>query len=103
MARVIWTEPALADLDAIADYVAIENPGAARGLVRRVFSRVEQLEQHPQLGPVPEELEDSRYRHLTEPPCRIFYRVQADSVFIIHLMRSERLIRLKDLEHADRR
>ena len=29
MAEVIWTEPALTDLDAIADYIALENPEAA--------------------------------------------------------------------------
>ncbi|HEX6718803.1 MAG TPA: type II toxin-antitoxin system RelE/ParE family toxin [Pyrinomonadaceae bacterium] len=26
MAQVIWTEPALNDLDAIADYIAVGNP-----------------------------------------------------------------------------
>ena len=30
MAEIVWTEPALADLDTIADYIAIDNPTAAR-------------------------------------------------------------------------
>jgi ParE-like toxin of type II ParDE toxin-antitoxin system len=34
MAQVVWTEPALADLDAIADYIALDNPEAARLLVK---------------------------------------------------------------------
>ena len=38
MAKVIWTEPALSDLDAIADYIALDNPKAAHDLVQRVFS-----------------------------------------------------------------
>lgn len=29
MARVVWTEPAIADLEAIAEYTAVENPVAA--------------------------------------------------------------------------
>jgi len=33
MAEVVWTEPALSELDAIADYIALENPDAARELV----------------------------------------------------------------------
>ena len=33
MAEVIWAEPALNDLDAIADYIALDNPEAARRLV----------------------------------------------------------------------
>ena len=30
MAQVVWTEPALTDLDAIADYIALDNPEIAR-------------------------------------------------------------------------
>ena len=30
MARVIWAEPALQDLDVIADYIALDKPDAAR-------------------------------------------------------------------------
>ena len=47
MARLIWTDPALLDLDEIAGYIALDNPGAAQKLVRKIFSRIEQLEQHP--------------------------------------------------------
>jgi plasmid stabilization system protein ParE len=36
MAKVIWTEPALSDPDAIADYIALDKPSAARELVQRV-------------------------------------------------------------------
>jgi toxin ParE1/3/4 len=56
MAEVIWTEPALSDLDAIADYVALENPDAARALVQRVFHHVDQLIDHPRSGSKPPEL-----------------------------------------------
>ena len=43
MAQVIWAEPALNDLDAIADYIALENPTAASKLVQRIFRHVDQL------------------------------------------------------------
>ncbi len=39
MAEVIWTEPALADLEAIAEYIALDNPKAAREFVQRVIYR----------------------------------------------------------------
>jgi len=100
MAQVIWTDPALSDLDAIADYIAVENPGAARAFVGRVFAHVDKLEQHPKLGPVPAELEDSRYRHLVEPPCRILYRPEGDHIFILHVMRSEQLFKIKNVEQG---
>jgi len=92
MAEVVWTEPALADLEAIADYIAVENPAAASAFVRRVIEHVDKLQSHPRMGPVPLDLEHSRYRHIVEPPCRVFYRVESDKVFIVHVMRSERLL-----------
>ena len=94
MAEVIWTDPAQADLDAIADYIALENPAAAAELVKRVFDHVEQLADHPESGSRPQELGKSRYRQLVELPCRIFYRYAGHKVFILHVMRAERLLRI---------
>jgi toxin ParE1/3/4 len=93
MAEVIWTEPALSDLDAIADYIALENPVATAEFVRRVFEHVEQLTAHPESGSKPLELKRSRYRQIVEPPCRVFYRYDGKRVYILHVMRSERLLR----------
>ena len=69
MAELIWTEPALSDLDAIADYIALENSEAARSLVQRVFQHVEQLAKYPKSGARLRELRGSRYRQIVEPPC----------------------------------
>ena len=41
MAELIWTKPALHDLDAIADYIALDNPLAARWLVQRMLQHVD--------------------------------------------------------------
>ena len=101
MVEVTWTEPALADLDAIADYIALDNSEAARELVRRVFQHVEQLADHPRSGPKPPELRGWRYRHIVEPPCRIFYREDGRQVFVLHVMRAERLLRPGALRSRD--
>ena len=96
MAAIVWTEPALSDLDGIADYIALDNPDAASLLVQRVFAHVELLAQHPELGPrIPELLPRSRYRQLVEPPCRVFYRYDhtSEQVFILGVMRGEKLFR----------
>ena len=61
MAQVVWAEPALTDLDTIADYIALDKPEAARRLVQKVFQPVEQLERHPKSKSVPAELRGSRY------------------------------------------
>ena len=102
MAEVIWTEPALSDLDAIADYIALENPSAASELVRRVFEHVDQLTAHPESGSKPLELKRSRYRQIVEPPCRVFYRYDGKNVYVLHVMRSERLLRKNRLVSRSR-
>lgn len=103
MAQIVWTEPALSDLDAIADYIAVENPAAAAKLVQRVFAHVDELVTHPEMGSRPHELSRSaRYRQLIEPPCRIFYRYDGQQLFIVHVMRSERRLRGTRLARRDR-
>ena len=101
MVEIIWTEPALDDLDAIGDYIAIEDPVAAQRLVRRVFRHVEQLEAHPRSGSQPPELSGSRYRQIIEPPCRVFYRYDGERVLILHVMRSERSLNPDHLSQRD--
>ncbi|QJD60409.1 type II toxin-antitoxin system RelE/ParE family toxin [Pseudomonas sp. gcc21] len=98
MAQIIWTEPALQGLDAIAEYVALDNPSAARNLVEDVFKRTARLEDFPQSGRIPPELPDSVYREVVAPPCRIFYREEGRSVLILYVMRVEQELRTYMLE-----
>src|SRR5690554_5995993 len=102
MAEVVWTEPSLSDLEAIADYIALEDPITASELVRRVFDHVEQLADHPESGSRPPELGRSRYRQIVEPPCRVFYRFDGQKIFILYVMRSERLLRKRQLSSRAR-
>ena len=90
MAEIVWSDAAIADLDAIADYIALENRVAARALVSRVIGHVEQLRVHPRSGSFPAEFVGKRYRQIVEPPCRIFYRVENARVLIVHVLRFER-------------
>ena len=100
MVEIVWTEPALSDLDAIADFIALENPVAAQKLVRRIFKHVEQLEGHPKSGSKPAELKNWNYRQIVKPPCRVFYRHDDNSVFILHVMRSEQRLHASKLKRG---
>jgi toxin ParE1/3/4 len=93
MAQIIWTEPALDNLNDIAEYIAVSNPYAARQLVENVFSKVQRLEQFPDSGRIPEEISTLNYREIVVNPCRVFYKVDNDSVYILHLLRQERDLR----------
>ena len=45
MLATIYSQP-LSDLDTIADYIALDDPEAAKLLVQKVFRHVEQLADH---------------------------------------------------------
>ena len=93
MAQIIWTEPALQDLNDIAEYIALDKVSAAKKLVQKVFFSVERLERFPESGRMPPELESSRYLEVVVNPCRVFYRIEQDKVYILYVMRSERMLR----------
>ena len=99
MVEVIWAEPALSDLNAIAEYIALDKPIAARKFVQKVFDEVELIGSFPNMGKVPRELPNSTvYRELVIKPCRVFYRQTLNKAFIVHIMRGEQLLRVKKLE-----
>lgn len=101
MASLIWTEPAISDLDELADFIALENADAARRFVQRVFDAVSRLEKFPLSGKCPKELPEGRYREIVVPPCRIFYRVAKTAVYVLHVMRSERVLRVELLDSSE--
>ena len=93
MARIIWADPAIQDLDAIADYIALDKPEAARHLVEQVLAAVGKLRKFPRMGASPAELSGLPYRQLIVPPCRILYRIEKDVVYAVHVLRGEQLVR----------
>ena len=105
MAEVIWTGPAIADLHLIADYIALDNEKAASSLVQSVIAHVTLLATHPKSGPIIPEMRGSStlYRQIIEPPCRVFYRVQRDRVWILNVIRGEMHFRAAILQRRFRR
>jgi len=93
MAQITWTEPALSDLNAIAEYIVLDKPSAAINLVQKVFASTDRLEQFPESGRKPPEFKKSKYLEIIVNPCRIFYRIEGDKIYILYVMRSERKLR----------
>ena len=98
MAEVIWTEPALQESDAIAEYIALDDPAAASLLIKTVLDKTKRLQDFPRSGRIPPELPNSVYREIVVPPCRIFYRLDDTRVFLLFVLREERLLRAFMLE-----
>src|SRR5262245_33421318 len=91
-AALIWSTPALDDLDEIAAHIALDNPVAADALVRRVLSSVERLRLFPESGRRLPDLARSQYREVIVRPLRIVYRRERGAVLIVHVFRGERLL-----------
>ncbi len=50
MTKIIWSAPAIGDLEAIQQYIYPRNPQAAQDMMRRVFEAVLILETMPHTG-----------------------------------------------------
>jgi addiction module RelE/StbE family toxin len=87
--RITWSEPALADLDAIHDYIARDSPHYAERFVQRLIAAADPLVDFPELGRVVPE-GDGRHREIVVPPYRILYRVADDEVFIVTVIHGAR-------------
>ena len=88
--RTRWTRPALADLEAIGDFVARENPHAAQRLVARIVSAVETLRDHPHLGR-PGRIAGTRELVVSETPFVVPYRVVDGEVQVLAVFHGARL------------
>ena len=78
MARVIWAPQALADLEAIGDFIAREAPRYAQMLADGAFQAVERLEIFPHSGRVVPEIGDASIREILYRGYRILHIVSGE-------------------------
>ncbi|MEX2174473.1 MAG: type II toxin-antitoxin system RelE/ParE family toxin [Pirellulaceae bacterium] len=104
MAKVIWTDPAVADLAAIYDYVAKDSQSFDRAdqLCAELLAAAQQLERFPNAGALVEELLDIHAREIYRHGYRIIYVHPNDACYILQCIHSSRdLIRHLDPDHWD--
>jgi toxin ParE1/3/4 len=87
--RIHWTRPALADLEAIGDFIARDNPVAAKRLVVSLVASVDALRDHPNLGR-PGRLAETRELVVAGTPYIVPYRVLGDDVEILAVFHGAR-------------
>lgn len=62
--KLVWTETASGDIEAIVSYVAQHAPEAAARIGFGIYERAQILLQHPEAGTILEELREARWRKL---------------------------------------
>ena len=88
--KVILTEEARSDLEQIGDYIAQDNPVRAASFVQELIDKARQLGELPSGFPFVPRYERLGIRRRTHGNYAIFYRVEADSVSVIHILHGAR-------------
>ena len=85
-----WTERAVADLRAIDDYIAADNPVAAGRWVGRLIAKAEAAARLPIAGRVVPEKGHSDIREVFLRTYRIVYRVRPKAVVVLTIFEGHR-------------
>lgn len=87
--RVKWLRTALANLNAEAEYISQDSPGAAARTVAAIVEAVGRLKQHPALGR-PGRLAGTRELVVPDTPYIVPYRVRGDAVELLRVFHAAR-------------
>ena len=91
--QVSWATVAQRDLKQIIDYIAIDNPGNASRILKRIRQKVSDLYAMPDRGRIVPELKEQgihTYRELIIAPWRVIYRISDTTVFVLSVIDSRR-------------
>ena len=88
--KVIYTEPALEDLDAIRRYLAANYPALAVAVEKRMRAVVARIARWLESARRVEERPAVRVVPLIRYPYKVFYRITEEGVEIIHIHHAAR-------------
>jgi plasmid stabilization system protein ParE len=82
MGQVIWAPSAIADIEAIAEYIARDSVDSASLVVAKVIEATGRLERFPQSGRVIPEIGSPDCREIVVGNYRVMYRLESGDVWI---------------------
>ena len=87
--KIVYAPRALRDLHWIATYLSERSPSAAVNVLAAIKSSISTLTYFPQVGRL---VDDAGHRRMPVPryPYVIFYRVEGDELFILHVRHAAR-------------
>jgi len=89
--RVVWSTKALADVDAIANYIAADSASYARTVVRKIQTSTRSLADFPFAGRVVPEVGES-FREVFAYSYRVIYQVRQDIVLVTAVIHGSRML-----------
>ena len=90
--KVVWSEGAVADLQAIYAYISLTSPEYGIRVVDRLTKRSQQIADFPNSGRVVSEFSKTDVREILEGNYRIIYRLRSDRVEVLTVIHGARLL-----------
>jgi len=92
-----WTAQAVADLEAIRDYVARDSAKYATLLIERLIASLDRVSQYPEIGRIVPEYQRPDIREVILGSYRVVYRLHAGTAEVLTVFHGARLFP-EDLE-----
>jgi len=90
--HVVWSPEAVADVEAIARYIARDSAAYARAVVEKILETARQVCDFPFLGRVVPELAHETIRERFVYSYRLIYRIQTNTITIAAVVHGRRLL-----------
>jgi plasmid stabilization system protein ParE len=80
--KLVWTERASGDIEAIVRYIARRDPSAAGRIGLGIYDRVQILQLNPEAGSILNELRSGSWRKLIFRRWKIIYTIREETIII---------------------
>lgn len=95
--KILISDSAFNDLEQIKEYYEGEGvPHIGEDFVFKIIGHIETLIDNPEIGRIVPEFNTQKIRELIHNPFRIVYVKEMNSIHIVRVWRSERLMKLID-------
>lgn len=91
--QVVWSPEALADVEAIAGYIARDSAVYARAVVEKILETARQVGEFPFLGRMVPEVAQDTIRERFVYSYRLIYRIRNNTITIAAVIHGRRLLR----------
>jgi toxin ParE1/3/4 len=91
--EIVWSDPAVEDLEAAVEFIARDSPAYAANLAQLAVDAAESLGRFSNRGHKVPDPKLSRFRELIIGPYRLIYLVEAKRVLIVGVLHGHRALR----------
>ncbi|HEV8239594.1 MAG TPA: type II toxin-antitoxin system RelE/ParE family toxin [Thermoanaerobaculia bacterium] len=88
--KVVWAHRAIADLEAIAEFIRHDSPHYAAVTVGRLAKAARPLETFPRMGRRVLEAKSDDVRELIVGSYRLMYRIEAERILVVAVIHGSR-------------